>query len=71
MIVVDVERVSDSCGYGVPMMEMVGERHLLPEHMERKGDDGVLAYRRLKNAHQHRRAACLRRRRAGVTAPTL
>jgi hypothetical protein len=49
VVVVDVERVSDSCGYGVPMMEMVGERHLLPEHMERKGTDGVLAYRRLKN----------------------
>ena len=50
VIVVEVERVSDSCGYGIPIMETVGERHLLPEHMERKGADGVVAYRRLKNA---------------------
>ncbi|RYU12271.1 pyridoxamine 5'-phosphate oxidase family protein [Nocardioides iriomotensis] len=49
VIVVDVERVSDSCGYGVPLMEVVGERHLLPEHMERKGADGVVDYRRAKN----------------------
>jgi len=49
VIVVDVERVSDSCGFGLPLMEPAGERHLLPEHMERKGHDGLLEYRRLKN----------------------
>ena len=49
VVVVDVERVSDSCGYGVPRMEPAEERHLLPEHMERKGDDGLVDYRRLKN----------------------
>jgi hypothetical protein len=49
VIVVDVERVSDSCGYGVPLMQVVGDRHLLPEHMERKGADGVVDYRRAKN----------------------
>jgi hypothetical protein len=49
VIVVDVDRVSDSCGYGVPLMDYAGERHLLPEHMERKGDGGVRDYRRLKN----------------------
>jgi predicted pyridoxine 5'-phosphate oxidase superfamily flavin-nucleotide-binding protein len=49
VIVVDVDRVSDSCGFGVPLMEHVGERHLLPEHMERKGAEGLLDYRRLKN----------------------
>jgi hypothetical protein len=49
VVVVDVERVSDSCGYGLPLMEHVGERHLLPEHMERKGDEGLLDYRRAKN----------------------
>jgi hypothetical protein len=48
VIVVDVERVSDSCGYGVPLMEVVGERHLLPEHMERKGER-IVDYRRTKN----------------------
>ena len=49
VVIVDVERVSDSCGYGVPLMEPTGERHLLPQHMERKGDEGLLDYRRLKN----------------------
>jgi hypothetical protein len=49
VIVVDVERVSDSCGYGLPLMELTGERSLLPEHMERKGADGIVDYRRRKN----------------------
>jgi predicted pyridoxine 5'-phosphate oxidase superfamily flavin-nucleotide-binding protein len=50
VIVVDVTRVSDSCGYGVPFMEYVGERDLLPAHMERKGPDGIVAYRHKKNS---------------------
>jgi predicted pyridoxine 5'-phosphate oxidase superfamily flavin-nucleotide-binding protein len=49
VIVVDVERVSDSCGYGVPLMDYVGERDLLPAHMDRKGPDGRADYRRQKN----------------------
>ena len=49
VVVVDVERVSDSCGYGLPLMEYVDERHLLPEHMGRKSPDDLLDYRRLKN----------------------
>ena len=49
VIVVDVERVSDSCGYGVPLMDFADERELLPGHMERKGAAGLLDYRRLKN----------------------
>lgn len=49
VIVVDVERVSDSCGYGVPLMSFEQERDLLPPHMARKGADGLREYRRLKN----------------------
>ena len=49
VVVVDVERVSDSCGYGVPLYDHVGERDLLPPHMERKGADGQADYRRMKN----------------------
>jgi len=49
VVVVDVERVSDSCGYGVPLMDYRGERHLLPQYMARKGVEGRAAYRRLKN----------------------
>lgn len=48
-MVVDVERVSDSCGYGVPLYDWVGDRDLLPPHMERKGADGQADYRRRKN----------------------
>ena len=49
VVVVDVDRVSDSCGYGVPLLDYAGERHLLPEFMERKGPDGQAAYRRRRN----------------------
>nr|WP_281352453.1 pyridoxamine 5'-phosphate oxidase family protein [Phytoactinopolyspora alkaliphila] len=49
VIVVDVRRVSDSCGFGVPLMEYVGERDLLPAYMDRKGVDGQVAYRATRN----------------------
>jgi len=50
VIVVDVQRVSDSCGYGVPVMELVGERDLLLLHAQRKGPEGLVAYRAANNA---------------------
>ena len=50
VVVVDVTRVSDSCGYGVPVMEMVGERDLLRLGAEKKGPEGMAAYRALNNA---------------------
>jgi hypothetical protein len=45
VIVVDVERVSDSCGYGVPMMELVGERDLMRLSAEKRGPEGLARYR--------------------------
>ncbi|WP_166983023.1 pyridoxamine 5'-phosphate oxidase family protein [Paramicrobacterium fandaimingii] len=50
VITVDVTRVSDSCGWGVPVMEMTGERDLLRLHAEKKGADGMAAYRVEKNS---------------------
>lgn len=50
VIVVDVERVSDACGYGVPVMDVVGERDLLRLTAETKGREGMDAYRALRNA---------------------
>jgi Pyridoxamine 5'-phosphate oxidase len=47
---VEVERISDSCGYGVPLMEYAGERPQRELWLERKGADGVRAYVREKNA---------------------
>ena len=54
IILVDVTRVSDSCGYGVPLMRYEGER----EHGEkwaanllrRDGPDALRAYQHEKNA---------------------
>ena len=47
---VHVERISDSCGYGVPLMDYVGERPQREQWLERKGADGIRAYVVEKNA---------------------
>lgn len=49
-IVVDVTRVTDSCGFGVPLYEYKGERDQLRGWAEKKGAAGVLDYQRKKNA---------------------
>lgn len=47
IIVVDVERVADSCGYSVPFMELAGERTLLDDqHGRRKPEDWPARVRR-------------------------
>jgi hypothetical protein len=46
---VHVDRVSDSCGYGVPLMEYVGERPQREAWLANKGADGVRAYVGEKN----------------------
>jgi len=50
VVVVDVERVSDSCGYGVPVMELVGERDLMRLSADKRGPEGLAAYRAERNA---------------------
>jgi hypothetical protein len=47
---IDVDRISDSCGYGVPLMEYMGERPQRALWLERKGPDGLRQYVREKNA---------------------
>jgi hypothetical protein len=49
-VIVDVERISDSCGYGVPVMDFVAERDLLRLNGEKRGPEGLAEYRREKNA---------------------
>ncbi|GAA4702878.1 Pyridoxamine 5'-phosphate oxidase [Promicromonospora umidemergens] len=49
VIVVDVDRVSDSCGWGVPLMAYGGERDLIGPYFERKGEAGQQEFRRRKN----------------------
>jgi hypothetical protein len=45
-----VERISDSCGYGVPLMDYVGERPQRDLWIDRKGADGLRDYVRETNA---------------------
>jgi hypothetical protein len=51
VITVEVQRVSDSCGWGVPVMDVVtDERALMRAFAEKKGPEGMDAYRAQKNA---------------------
>lgn len=50
VVTVQVERVSDSCGFGVPEMELVSERDLLRLSAEKRGPAGLAAYRAERNA---------------------
>ena len=50
VIVVTVERVSDSCGFGVPVYQYRHERDELVDWAERKGPAGLVRYREEKNA---------------------
>jgi hypothetical protein len=47
---VEVERISDSCGFGVPLMEYTGERPQRERWLESKGEDGVREYVKTRNA---------------------
>jgi hypothetical protein len=44
-----VERIQTSCGFGVPLMELQGERSRLLEWAEKKGPEGLADYRESKN----------------------
>jgi Pyridoxamine 5'-phosphate oxidase len=50
MIVVTVQRIATSCGFGVPLYRFERERSQLPDWAERKGPDGLCEYQQLKNA---------------------
>lgn len=50
IIVVDADRVSDSCGYSVPKMDFVQDRTRLVEWADNRTDAQLVTYRRTKNA---------------------
>jgi hypothetical protein len=50
IIVVRASRISDSCGYGVPLYEHKAERDQLQRWAVQKGEDGVAQYQRDNNA---------------------
>jgi Pyridoxamine 5'-phosphate oxidase len=76
IILVDVERIADSCGYAVPEMELTRERDLLDRSTDKKSPEEIAAYWEAKNsvsidglpalAHQSVRPSRMRSRR--VTA---
>lgn len=51
IVTVEVSRVADSCGYGVPVMDFSRHRSTMDEWAERKGADGIHAYQVEKNGH--------------------
>jgi hypothetical protein len=50
IIRVEVTRVSDSCGYAVPLYDFRTERDTLTRWSEAKGQEGLQRYRQQKNA---------------------
>lgn len=49
IIRIRASRISDSCGYGVPLYEYKGERDQLQRWAENKGSDGLAQYQRDNN----------------------
>ena len=50
VIVVDVDRIQDACGYGVPLMDYRTDRDQLDRFAASKGRDGLAEYRADRNA---------------------
>ncbi len=51
IIVIEIGRISDSCGYGVPLLELKGERQELAAWCRKRGTEGLKVYRQEKNRH--------------------
>lgn len=50
IVLLRVDRVQTSCGYGVPLFDYRGERPSLDNWARAKGEEGLEAYRRENNA---------------------
>jgi hypothetical protein len=50
IITVSIQRISDSCGFGVPLYEYQRQRSQLLDWAERQGEDALLAYQGKRNA---------------------
>ena len=50
IMVLDIDLVQTSCGYGVPLFEYVADRPTLTRCAEAKGETGLEEYRQSKNA---------------------
>ena len=49
LILIDIESVQTSCGFGVPLYAFQEHRDLLHAWADRKGEEGLIAYRAEKN----------------------
>jgi len=49
IIVVELTRISDSCGFGVPLLKFEDERPDLPTWCRKRGAEGLKIYRQEKN----------------------
>jgi hypothetical protein len=49
IIVADLERVSDSCGYGIPLLSFAEHRPTMDQWSRRKGPEGIREYWREHN----------------------
>jgi hypothetical protein len=49
VIVIELERIADSCGFGVPKYEYVGERTQLTDYAIKKGPEKIAQYRAQHN----------------------
>ena len=49
IVQISVDRIADSCGYGVPLLSFERDRRQLPEWVARKGDEGLREYQVRKN----------------------
>jgi hypothetical protein len=50
IVCASLTRISDSCGYGVPRYDFVGQRDILERSAQAKGATGLASYREEKNA---------------------
>lgn len=49
-IKIEATRITDSCGYAVPLYEFVEDRDVLDKYAANKGEEGLEKYRKEKNA---------------------
>ncbi len=50
IVVMEVDLAQTSCGFGVPIFDCLGEREMLREWAEKKGEDGIKAYWKDRNS---------------------
>ncbi len=49
VVILEIDRITDSCGFGVPVYEYRRERTQLPDYARRKGAPGIEQYKAEKN----------------------